>query len=105
MENLADRHKEALRLVDRLIALNIPDAGAAVYVRKLRERFKLPMSIVLDKLYPDLTIVDKAERLGVTRQAYYGWLYGTSRPNAKLSKRIAALTGFNWVDIRGKPTE
>jgi len=101
MENLVERQRKALKLVDRLIALN-PDMGTMHHARKMRERLKLPMSVVLEKLYPDLSVVDKVERLGVTRQAYYSWLNGLSRPGNKLSKQMASLTGFDWNDIRGK---
>jgi len=101
MENLVERQKEALKLVEALIKLE-PDLGTMQYARKMRERLKLPMSVVLAHLYPDMSIVDKSEKLGVTRQAYYGWINGISRPNTRLSKKIAALTGFDWEDIRGK---
>jgi len=101
MENLVERQREALKLVERLIALE-PDMGTMQYARKMRERLRLPMSVVLEKLYPDMSVVEKAEKLGVTRQAYYSWLNGLSRPSFKLSKKMAALTGFEAADIRGK---
>jgi len=101
MENMVERQKEALRLVEALIKLE-PDMGTMHYARKMRERLRLPMSVVLEKLYPELSVVEKAERLGVTRQAYYGWINGICRPNTKLSKKMAALTGFDAADIRGK---
>ena len=101
MENLTERQKEALRLIERVIELR-PDVGTTKYALKMRERLKLPMSVVLAKLYPDLTVNERAEKLGVTRQAYYGWLNGVSRPNVKISKKIAAATGFDAAAIRGK---
>ena len=101
MENLVERQKEALKLVERLIVLS-PDVGTLQYARKMREKLKLPMSVVLENLYPEMSVIEKAEKLGVTRQAYYGWLNGLSRPNAKLSKKMAALTGYDAADIRGK---
>lgn len=101
MENLVERQKEALKLVERLIALG-PDMGTVQYARKMRERLKLPMSVVLERLYPELSVVEKAEKLGVTRQAYYGWINGISRPNMKLAKKMATLTGYEAADIRGK---
>lgn len=101
MENLVERQREALKLVEALIKLG-PDMGTMHYARKMRERLRLPMSVVLEKLYPELSVVEKSERLGVTRQAYYGWINGISRPNAKLSKKMAALTGYSAEDIRGK---
>jgi len=101
MENLVERQKEALKLVERLIALD-PDVSTVHYARKMRERLKLPMSVVLENLFPEMTVIERAEKLGVTRQAYYGWLNGISRPNARISKKLAALTGYNAADIRGK---
>jgi DNA-binding XRE family transcriptional regulator len=104
MENLAERQKEALRLVERLIELE-PDVGTLQYACKMRERLKLPMSVVLDKLqqlYPELTVMDTAAKLGVSRQAYYGWVNGLARPNAKIAKKLAAMTGFDAADIKGK---
>ena len=101
MENLAERQKEALRLVERLIELD-PDTGTLQYACKMRERLKMPMTLVLEKLYPELTVAEKANKLGVTRQAYYGWLNGLARPSAKVSKKLAALTGYNAADIRGR---
>ena len=101
METLVERQKEALKLVERLIALE-PDLSTVQYARKMRERLRLPMPVVLENLYPDLSIVDRAARLGVTRQAYYGWLNGLSRPNTRMAKKLASLTGFDWHDIRGK---
>lgn len=104
MENLVERQKEALKLVERLIALDT-DVGTKQYALKMRERLKLPMSAVLEKLdkaFPELTVEERAEKLGVTRQAYYGWLNGISRPNAKVSKKLAAITGMDAAAIRGK---
>jgi len=101
MENLVQRQREALKLVERLIALE-PDMGTLHHARKMRERLKLPMSVVLESLYPDLSVVEKVEKLGVTRQAYYSWLNGLSRPSVKLSKKMAALTGYDAEDIRGQ---
>jgi transcriptional regulator with XRE-family HTH domain len=101
MENLAERQKEALKLVEAILKVE-PDHGTMAYARKMRERLKLPMSVVLEKLWPDLSILEKVEKLGVTRQAYYLWINGLARPSDRLSKRIAAQTGYDWKDIRGK---
>jgi transcriptional regulator with XRE-family HTH domain len=101
MENLVERQKEALKLIERLIELE-PDTSTLQYAHKMRERLKLPMSVVLDKVYPDLPVAEKAKRLGVTRQAYYGWLNGMARPSVKISKKLATLTGYSAADIRGQ---
>ena len=101
MENLVERQKEALKLIEQVIKLE-PDMGTMQYALKMRERLRLPMSVVLAKLYPELTVNEKSEKLGVTRQAYYSWLNGISRPSTRLSKKLAALTGYDAADIRGK---
>lgn len=101
LASLAERQKQALKLVEQLIKLDA-DPGTMAYARKMRQRLKLPMSVVMDKLWPDISIVEKMQRLGVTRQAYYLWINGLARPNTKLSRVIARHTGFDAEDIRGK---
>lgn len=103
-DDAIERQKQALKLVERLIELDTDDSTTA-YALKMRERLKLPMSVVLEKLeqiWPDDNVRQRVKRLGITRQAYYGWLNGIYRPDAKLSKKLAALTGFDAEDIRGK---
>lgn len=107
MENLGERQKQALKLVERLIELD-PDDSTTAYALKMRERLKLPMSVVLEKLeevWPDDNVGQRVQRLGITRQAWYGLMNGLYRPSAKLSKRLATLTGFDADDIRGKITK
>jgi transcriptional regulator with XRE-family HTH domain len=94
------RHRRALELIDELVFLD-PDPGTTAYALKLRERLKLPMPLVLEKLWPDASISEKVRRLGVTRQTYYGWLNGLFRPEGELAKKIAKLTGFDEEEIRG----
>lgn len=104
MEDLIERQTKARKLVDRLVELN-PDQGTTAYALKMREHLKLPMSVVLQKLneiWPEESVTDIVKRLGITRQAYYGWMNGIYRPDAKLSKKLASLTGFGEDDIRGR---
>ena len=101
MENLIDRQRRALKLVDGIIAAE-PDGGTMAYALKMREHLKLPMSVVLEKVWPELPVVERCRRLGITRQAYYGWMNGLYRPDAKLSKILAKLTGFEADEIRGR---
>ena len=101
LDGLKDRQKQALKLVEALIDLE-PDRGTMAYARKMQRRLKLPMSVVLEKLYPKLTIQEKVEKLGITRQAYYLWLYGLARPSPKMSRKIAGLTRYDAEAIRGK---
>ena len=104
MENLIERQKKALKLVENLVEI-APDQGTLSYALKMRERLKLPMSVVLDKLdeiYPGSSITWRSERLGITRQTYYGWASGIFRPDAKQAKKLAAITGYDVNEIRGQ---
>lgn len=98
----ARRESQALKLIERLIELS-PDAGLTAYAIKMRDRLALPMAHVLDKV-PGETVVDRAKSLGITRQAYYAWLRGVSRPSRKQARRLEKITGFNADEIRGRPT-
>lgn len=100
MENI-ERQKLALKLVEQIVELD-PDTTTTAYARKMAERLRLPMTVVLEKLWPGETVVTKAERLGITRQAFFGWQAGRYRPDTKLSKVLAKHTGYPWEDIRGK---
>jgi len=95
------RQQRALELIDELVTLDA-DPGTTAYALKLRERLKLPMTLVLDRLWPAESISEKVRRLGVTRQTYYGWLNGLFRPEGELAKRIAKLTGFDEDEVRGQ---
>lgn len=101
MENLSDRQKKALALVEKIVELD-PDTTTTAYALKMEARLRLPMSVVLERLWPDEIVANKVRRLGITRQAYYGWLSGHYRPDDKLAKELAKHTGFDWEDIRGK---
>jgi hypothetical protein len=98
---LIERQRQALELVEQLIELK-PDDGTMSYALKMRERLKLPMTVVLEKLWPELSLIDRCRRLGITKQTYFGWLNGVYRPDDKRSKRLAKETGFSAEDIRGK---
>lgn len=96
---LIERQKQALKLVDEIIALE-PDDGTLDRALVMREKLKLPMSVVLDKL--GLTPREVVAKLGVHRNVYHHWLNGHYRPDEKLAKKLAKLTGFDWEDIRGQ---
>ena len=104
MEELIERQKAALKFVESIIEIG-PDQGTLSYALKMRERLRLPMSVVLselDKKWPGLSTSDRAAKLGVSRQTYYGWQQGMFRPDLKLSKKLASLTGFDAEEIRGR---
>lgn len=98
---LIERQKQALSLVQRIVDLE-PDQGTLGYALKMRERLRMPMSVVLEKLWPELPVTEKVQKLGITRQAYYGWLNGQFRPDKKMSRVLAKHTGFSAEEIRGK---
>jgi transcriptional regulator with XRE-family HTH domain len=93
------RQDQALRLVERLIEIS-PDAATRKRLTKMRGRMRLPMTEVLAEL-GDFSVIEKAQRLGVSRQAVYGWLDGTSRPGPRMARKLARLTGFDADEIRG----
>jgi hypothetical protein len=101
MDTLTDRQKKALALVEKIVELD-PDTTTTAYALKMEARLRLPMTAVLEKLWPEETVTYKVRRLGITRQAYYGWLAGEYRPDDKLAKELAKHTGFDWEHIRGK---
>ena len=100
MRSVAQRTDEARRLIERLVQIS-PDKGIADRAQKLLHHVKLPMSVVLDKV-PGDTIIQKAAALKVTRQTIYYWLYGVTRPKERHAKRLAAITGFDVNEIRGR---
>ena len=99
--NIIDRQKKALELVERIINIP-PDDGTLAHALRMRERLRLPISVVLAKLWPELSLIDRCRRLGITKQTYFGWQNGLYRPTGKLAKRLAKETGFSVEDIRGK---
>lgn len=101
MDGVIQRHKEMVSHLDAILKLD-PDKGTQYVVEKLRERLRLPMAAVMEKFMPGQTIQVKVETLRVSRQAYYEWVNGLSRPAGRVAKQIARATGLNADDIRGK---
>lgn len=67
-------------------------------VKNLRRMQRIPMSYILSKV-PGDTIAERAENVGVTRQAYYYWIHGRSLPSEQQAERLAELTGIPIGDI------
>ena len=91
---------KAQKLVASLIKLS-DDKGLNLRAMQILDRMKLPMREVLNKV-PGGTVIDKAKAIGISRQTYYAWARGVSRPNISQSKRLAELTGLDWQDINGR---
>lgn len=87
----ANRNKE-LQLLEQA-ALNIVNI-----VKTLRRMERVPMSYILSKV-PGETIVERAAAVGVSRQAYYHWIHGRSRPSIQQAEKLAELTGIPLGDI------
>lgn len=68
-------------------------------VKDLKRMELVPMSYVMSKV-PGETIVEKAANVGVSRQTYYYWVQGRSRPSLPQAERLAELTGIPIGDIR-----
>lgn len=102
MEKSVSQNEQALQHIESLIALLEPNEQAMTYALKIRERLRVPISEVLDKLWPELGPVEKARKLGVARQTYYGWEQGWFRPIGKFAKKISAATGYSVNEISGR---
>ena len=94
------KQRQFLKLIDRVIK-TAPDETIRARAEGIRDRVRLPLAEVLAKV-PGATIDEKAKTLGMTRQAWYGWLEGTSRPNKARAAQLAEMTGYKVEDIRGR---
>ena len=91
----SDRKKElVLRAKVQQTAIDL-----AKLVKELREIDLVPMSYIMSKV-PGETIIEKMEKVGVSRQTYYFWMQGRSRPSLRQAERLAELTGIPVGDIR-----
>lgn len=95
------QNERALKLVERLIKAG-GDQGVTRRALKLRARLTAtPMSIILDKV-PGASVIEKAKALGVSRQTFYYWLDGVTRPNIKMARKLNKITGHDIDEIRGQ---
>lgn len=90
-----------LELTERLIkASSGDDRGARRAKRLLAHLRAKPMSVILRKV-PGASAVQKAKRIGVTRQTFYYWRDGITRPNKIQAKKLSKITGYASDVIRG----
>jgi len=92
--------EEAQELLDRLVDLDL-ESGVKLRAMQLIDRLKLPMATVLAKV-PGDSVVEKARILRISRQTYYSWLRGASRPNERQARIISDWTDIPWEDIQGR---
>lgn len=93
--------EQAIRVLDRLVKVS-PNSKLAERASKMRDRLKAtPMTDILDQVLPGQPVAAKAKAVGVSRQTFYYWLNGETRPNRKQAKRIHTLTGVDTDEIRG----
>jgi transcriptional regulator with XRE-family HTH domain len=91
---------DAVRLAKQVVKLTgdaVFERATARLERKLKQK---PLQAII-AMVPGDTLVEKAQKLGVSRQAVYRWFNGTARPNEKQAKKIAKLTGAEVDIIRG----
>ena len=68
-------------------------------VKALRLLELVPMDYVMSKV-PGETVAEKVEKVGVSRQTYYYWLQGRSRPSLRQAQRLTKLTSIPTTSIR-----
>lgn len=94
-------NERALKLVERLIKTG-GNEGITRRALKMRARLTaMPMSAILDKV-PGASVIEKAKALGVSRQTFYYWLDGVTRPNIRMARKLNKITGVSVEDIRGQ---
>ena len=90
--NAVERQARMLGLVDQMLPL-VNTLEIRLTVLELRDRIMMPMESVLRRV-PGVTVIEKTERLRVSRSTWYKWLEGRTRPNSVQAKRLAKLTGI-----------
>jgi hypothetical protein len=106
MENLNMRRTKqdrALELVERLIKLS-GDPRIRARAMRMHSRIKLPMAKVLERV-PGESVIDKAKVLGISRQTWYIWQSGATRPNLAKARQLERITGYSVAEIRGVEDE
>lgn len=88
--NSIERQAEELQLVNRLVAI-ASTKEIKLMALQVRDRIRMPMENILRKV-PGSTATEKSARVGVSRETWYSWKRGESRPNSVQAKRLAELT-------------
>jgi hypothetical protein len=89
-----------LRITKQLGKLS-PDQSTSRAIEKVQRLLTVvPMAVVLEKVRPGEPVAVKAKAVGVSRQTFYYWLQGVTRPNKKQAQKLAKLTGIPVEEIR-----
>ena len=93
----------ALRLMDRAV-LEMPDEDTRTLALALRQRIKLPMFQVLEKV-PGANVSAISRDLKIARSTWYAWKKGKTRPRKPEAEILAELTGstWTWQEIAAQP--
>lgn len=91
--------KMIAKVLDQLIRDD--DRWVSEKAKRLRDQMRYSMADILAKV-PGANITEKAAAVGISRQAYYAWLRGMSRPNLAQAKTLAKMTGLTVEQIRGR---
>lgn len=91
---MTDRNMRSEKLVKLEQALD----HLGSLIKELREMEQIPMAYVLAKV-PGETILEKSAAAGVSRQTYWYWMQGRSRPSRQQATKLAKLTGIPMMDI------
>jgi hypothetical protein len=93
--------REALRVAKQLGKLSPDDSVSRAIEKVQRLLTVVPMAVVLQQVLPGEPVAAKAKAVGVSRQTFYYWLQGVTRPNKKQAQKLAKLTDFSVDEIRG----
>jgi transcriptional regulator with XRE-family HTH domain len=91
--------QDVRRLARELMTLEKSVGNIKDVIKLLRRMDLTPMDYVLE-LVPGETVTEKSNLIGVTRQTYYHWLNGRSRPSIQQAKRLSKLTGIPEEELR-----
>jgi hypothetical protein len=93
--------REMLRITKQLGKMS-PDESVSRAIEKVQRLLTVvSMAEVLAEVLPGEPVAVKAKSLGVSRQTFYYWLQGVTRPNKKQAQKLAKLTDFSVDEIRG----
>lgn len=77
--------------------------NALIAALKRRDQLQLPMAYILEYI-PGENVTQKCELLNISRQTWYSWLRGATRPTEAQAKRLEEITGFHISQIRCSAT-